>query len=77
MKLSIKLVLSSLAVNVLTSCSGGANQRRQAKDDNEYLNTQALEAWNDHKGDQHQFYPNYDIPHRNYAGGLGNSDDIR
>lgn len=40
MKLSSQLVLSSLAVFVLTACSGGANQRRQAKDDFEYLNSQ-------------------------------------
>ncbi|MEF1192969.1 outer membrane protein assembly factor BamC, partial [Vibrio parahaemolyticus] len=46
MKLSSQLVLSSLAVFVLTACSGGANQRRQAKDDFEYLNTPALDALN-------------------------------
>ncbi len=46
MKLSSQLVLSSLAVFVLTACSGGANQRRQAKDDFEYLNSPNLGEWN-------------------------------
>ena len=62
MKLSSQLVFSSLAVFVLTACSGGANQRRQAKDDFEYLNTPALEEWSVPAGAQPQFYPNYRIP---------------
>ncbi|AXB32126.1 outer membrane protein assembly factor BamC [Vibrio campbellii] len=77
MKLSSQLVLSSLAVFVLTACSGGANQRRQAKDDFEYLNTPALEEWSVPAGAQPQFYPNYRIPQGNYAGGIGKEVDIR
>ncbi|MGR5235543.1 outer membrane protein assembly factor BamC [Vibrio alfacsensis] len=77
MKLSSQLVLSSLAVFVLTACSGGANQRRQAKDDFEYLNTPALEEWTVSQGAQPQFYPNYTIPQGNFEGGIGQSVDIR
>ncbi|MGR5067012.1 MULTISPECIES: outer membrane protein assembly factor BamC [Vibrio] len=77
MKLSSQLVLSSLAVFVLTACSGGANQRRQAKDDFEYLNTPALDEWSVPVDAQPQFYPNYQIPQGNYVGGVGKSVDIR
>ncbi|MGU3845850.1 outer membrane protein assembly factor BamC, partial [Vibrio diabolicus] len=76
MKLSSQLVLSSLAVFVLTACSGGANQRRQAKDDFEYLNSPNLGEWNVPQGAQPQFYPNYEIPQGNYAGGVGKDVDI-
>lgn len=77
MKLSSQLVMSSLAVFVLTACSGGANQRRQAKDDFEYLNTESLSEWNMPADAQPQFYPNYDIPQGNFEGGLGKAVDIR
>ena len=77
MKLSSQLVLSSLAVFVLTACSGGANQRRQAKDDFEYLNTESLSEWNMPADAQPQFYPNYDIPQGNFEGGIGKAVDIR
>ncbi|NOH66477.1 outer membrane protein assembly factor BamC [Vibrio rotiferianus] len=77
MKLSSHLVMSSLAVFVLTACSGGANQRRQAKDDFEYLNTESLSEWNMPADAQPQFYPNYDIPQGNFEGGIGKAVDIR
>ncbi len=77
MKLSSQLVMSSLAVFVLTACSGGANQRRQAKDDFEYLNTESLSEWNMPADAQPQFYPNYDIPQGNFEGGIGKAVDIR
>ncbi|BBL89533.1 outer membrane protein assembly factor BamC [Vibrio rotiferianus] len=77
MKLSSQLVMSSLAVFVLTACSGGANQRRQAKDDFEYLNTEPLSEWNMPADAQPQFYPNYDIPQGNFEGGIGKAVDIR
>ncbi|AXY00562.1 outer membrane protein assembly factor BamC [Vibrio alfacsensis] len=77
MKLSSQLVLSSLAVFVLTACSGAANQRRQAKDDFEYLNTPALEEWNVPADAQRQYYPNYTIPQGSYTGGIGKQVDIR
>ncbi|CAK4068955.1 outer membrane protein assembly factor BamC [Vibrio sp. MarTm2] len=77
MKLSHQLVLSSLAVFVLTACSGNATQRRQAKDDFEYLDTPALEEWKMAEGAEPQFYTNYQIPQGDYAGGIGKEVDIR
>ncbi|CAE6912829.1 outer membrane protein assembly factor BamC [Vibrio sp. B1FLJ16] len=77
MKLSSQLVLSSLAVFVLTACSGGANQRRQAKDDFEYLNTPELGEWNVPQGAQSQYYPNFEIPQGDFVGGVGKDVDIR
>jgi outer membrane protein assembly factor BamC len=77
MKLSSQLVMSSLAVFVLTACSGGANQRRQAKDDFEYLDSEPLSEWNMPADAQPQFYPNYDIPQGNFEGGIGKAVDIR
>ncbi len=77
MKLSSQLVLSSLAVFVLTACSGGANQRRQAKDDFEYLNTPELGEWNMPQGAKPLYYPNFEIPQGDFAGGVGKEVDIR
>ena len=77
MKLSSQLVLSSLAVFVLTACSGGATQRRQAKDDFEYLNTPALKEWKLAIDSQPHFYPNYRIPEGKFKGGAGQDVDIR
>ncbi|MGR5470582.1 outer membrane protein assembly factor BamC, partial [Vibrio astriarenae] len=54
-----------------------ANQRRQAKDDCEYLNTPAVDEWSVPVDAQPQFYPNYQIPQGNYVGGVGKSVDIR
>lgn len=61
MKFSRQLVLSSLAVFVLSACSGSATQRRQAKDDFAYLETPPLEQWQLPEGATPQFYPNYNI----------------
>ncbi len=77
MKLSSQLVLSSLAVFVLTACSGGATKRRQAKDDFEYLNTPTLGEWNVPQGAQPEYYPNFDIPQGDFSGGVGKVVDIR
>ncbi|EJE8557291.1 outer membrane protein assembly factor BamC [Vibrio vulnificus] len=77
MKFSRQLVLSSLAVFVLSACSGSATQRRQAKDDFAYLETPPLEQWQLPEGATPQFYPNYDIPQGEFAGGIGKQVDIR
>ncbi|GAJ73768.1 LOW QUALITY PROTEIN: outer membrane protein NlpB [Vibrio sp. JCM 18904] len=75
MKLSSQLVLSSLAVFVLTACSGGANQRRQAKDDFEYLNSPKFGV-ECPTGCTASVLPLRD-PSGNYAGGVGKDVDIR
>ena len=77
MKFSHQLVISSLAVLVLSACSGGPEQRRQAKDDFEYLNTPSFEKWAVQSDAKEQFYPNYDIPAGEYNGPIGKSVDIR
>ncbi|WP_261903010.1 outer membrane protein assembly factor BamC [Vibrio fortis] len=77
MKYSHQLVIGSLAVFVLTACSGSATQRRQAKDDFEYLETPELTQWQLPEDATPQFYPNYDIPKGEFAGGTGRDVDIR
>ncbi|MBE4593822.1 outer membrane protein assembly factor BamC [Vibrio navarrensis] len=77
MKFSRQLVLSSLAVLVLTACSSSPTQRRQAKDDFTYLETADLQTWNLPDGATAQFYPNFDIPQGNFTGGIGQEVDIR
>lgn len=77
MKFSRQLVLSSLAVLVLTACSNSPTQRRQAKDDFTYLETTDLQTWNLPEGATAQFYPNFDIPQGNFSGGIGQEVDIR
>ncbi|EOB4962266.1 outer membrane protein assembly factor BamC [Vibrio vulnificus] len=77
MKFSRQLVLSSLAVFVLSACSGSATQRRQAKDDFAYLETPPLEQWQLPEGATPQFYPNYNIPQGEFTGGTGKQVDIR
>ncbi|GLT16410.1 outer membrane protein assembly factor BamC [Vibrio zhanjiangensis] len=77
MKLSHQLVVSSLAVFVLSACSGSATQRRQAKDDFDYLNTQPLTEWKEVTGAEIRTYPNYQIPSGEFSGGIGKDVDIR
>lgn len=77
MKFTHQLVISSLAVFVLSACSGGASQRRQAKDDFDYLETPALKEWQLPQGATPQFYPNYEIPSGDFSGGIGPIVDIR
>ncbi|WP_194438695.1 outer membrane protein assembly factor BamC [Vibrio fluminensis] len=77
MKLSSQLVVSSLAVFVLSACSGGADQRRQADNDFDYLNTPSLENWTPLVGSETRFYTNYQIPQGDFKGGVGNQVDIR
>ena len=77
MKLSPQLVVSSLAVFVLSACSGGASQRRQAQDDFEYLNTPPMKEWQSAQGAEPKFYTNYLIPQGDFVGGIGSQVDIR
>ncbi len=77
MKFSHQLVVSSLAVFVLSACSSNPTQRRQAKDDFDYLDTPALKAWQYPQQGKRQHYANFDIPNGNYQGGIGTEVDIR
>ncbi|WP_428771797.1 outer membrane protein assembly factor BamC [Vibrio sp.] len=77
MKFSRQLVVSSLAVVVLAACSGDPAQRRQAKNDFDYLSTPPLRDWKMPEGAEPEFYPNYDIPQGDYHGQIGKQVDIR
>ncbi len=76
MKFTRQLVISSLAVFVLSACSN-STQRRQAKDDFTYLKTKDFSEWQLPEGATPEFYPNFDIPQGQYQGGVGRSVDIR
>lgn len=77
MKFSHQLVISSLAVLVLSACAGDPEQRRQAKDDFAYLDTSLDQEWVTLPDAQPQFYPQYNIPQGDYKGKLGPDVDIR
>ncbi len=77
MKLSHQLVLSSLAVLVLTACSNDPAERRQAKNDFKYLDSKLADSWNLPADAQPEFYPQYTIPEGEFAGQLGKDVDIR
>ncbi|PWI34434.1 outer membrane protein assembly factor BamC [Vibrio albus] len=77
MKFSRQLVVSSLAVIVLSACSSSPAERRQAGDDFSYLETKAFEAWTLPEGAESLFYPNYDIPAGEFKGPVGSAVDIR
>ncbi len=77
MKFSRQLVIGSLAVVVLSACSANPEQRRQAKDDFDYLDYTASEPWAVPNGTVGEFYPNYNIPAGNYSGPVGRDVDIR
>lgn len=72
-----KLGLSAVMVATLAACSGGAEQRRQAQDDFEYLDTQPLKTWQGLADQSGQFSTNYRIPETNYSGEVGRGVDIR
>ncbi|WP_086982672.1 outer membrane protein assembly factor BamC [Vibrio aphrogenes] len=77
MKFSHQLVISSLAVLVLSACAGDPEERRQAKDDFAYLDTSLDQQWKSLPDAQPQFYPQYNVPQGNFSGNLGPAVDIR
>ncbi|OEF23982.1 outer membrane protein assembly factor BamC [Vibrio rumoiensis] len=77
MKFSHQLVVSTLAVLVLSACAGDPEKRRQAKDDFAYLDTTLDQQWVIPSDAQPQFYPQYRIPKGNYTGNTGPDVDIR
>ncbi|WCE30475.1 outer membrane protein assembly factor BamC [Vibrio sp. SCSIO 43137] len=77
MKFSSQLVISSLAVVVLSACSSSPAERRQARDDFDYLDTPSFESWQMLPDAKEVTYPNYSIPAGSYNGPIGNAVDIR
>ncbi|GAB7218182.1 outer membrane protein assembly factor BamC [Vibrio comitans] len=77
MKFVNQLVLSSLAVAILSGCAGSAAERRQAKDDFKYLDAKPLDVLVSPPDQQLEEYPNYQIPKGEYVGGTGREVDIR
>ncbi|PMK04987.1 outer membrane protein assembly factor BamC [Vibrio sp. 10N.261.55.A7] len=77
MKFSRQLVMTSLAVLVLSACSSDPSSRRQAKDDFEYMDTPEFTEWKFLEGAEPNFYDDYEIPKGDFNGELGQAVDIR
>lgn len=72
-----RLVVTAVMVATLAGCSGGAERRRQAKQDFTYLETKPLASWNLPGGAQASQVDDYAIPAQAFAGELGSAVDIR
>ncbi|WGV99566.1 outer membrane protein assembly factor BamC [Vibrio sp. YMD68] len=77
MKFSHQLVMTSLAVLVLSACSSDPSHRRQAKDDFEYLNTPEFKEWQAPADAKPYLYDDFVIPAGEFNGELGRDVDIR
>lgn len=77
MKPVFRLGLCAIMVTGLVACSGGAEQRRQAKDDFDYLNTTPLSEWQTLPDQAPYFSTNYQIPSQGFEGEVGKDVDIR
>ncbi|KXF81237.1 outer membrane protein assembly factor BamC [Enterovibrio coralii] len=76
MKPVVKFGLSAVMVATLAACSG-AETRRQASDDFEYLNAPAPTEWKTLPDQQPEFTGAYAIPQGNFDGPVGPRVDIR
>ncbi|ELR64341.1 Outer membrane protein NlpB [Photobacterium marinum] len=72
-----RLAVTAVMVAVLAGCSGGAERRRQANQDFNYLETKPLGAWNLPAEAQASQVYDYAIPAQNFQGELGAGVDIR
>lgn len=77
MKFVNQLVISSLAVAILSGCAGSAAERRQAKDDFKYLDVESTPPLASSPNQTLEHYPDYDIPSGDFTGGTGRDVDIR
>lgn len=77
MNVKTRFVVGSLMIAVLSACSSSPTERRQAKQDFKYLETQPLVEWKTPESAKPEFYPQYDIPQGEYQGGVGKAVDIR
>lgn len=77
MNLNNRFVISAVVTAMLAGCAGSAEERRQAKQDFNYLETEPLKEWNQPEGTQKEQYPQYVIPSGEFKGGIGRDVDIR
>ncbi|CED72100.1 lipoprotein 34 NlpB [Aliivibrio wodanis] len=77
MKVNTRFVVGSLMIAVLSACSSSPTERRQAKQDFKYLETQPLKEWQQPTEAKPEFYTQYDIPKGDFSGGVGKEVDIR
>ncbi|MGR5143549.1 outer membrane protein assembly factor BamC [Photobacterium sp. DNB23_23_1] len=77
MNYKYKLVAAAVAVVTLAGCSDGAERRRQANQDFNYLDTQQLESWTLPSDAQSSQVSDYAIPAGEYQGAIGAGVDIR
>lgn len=77
MKFTHQLVVSSLAVLILSGCTDSPAQRREARGDFDYLSTEPMQTWKDPTNVHPQVYTKYQIPKGDYKGALGKGVDIR
>ncbi|OBT16920.1 outer membrane assembly protein BamC [Vibrio sp. UCD-FRSSP16_10] len=77
MKFVNQLVISALAVAMLSGCAENAAERRQAKDDFKYLEATPMPDIVSSPEQQLEVYPDYVIPKGDYVGGIGKEVDIR
>jgi outer membrane protein assembly factor BamC len=77
MNLNNRCVVTVLVTAVLAGCAGSAEERRQPKQDFNYLETEPLKEWNQPEGTRKEQYPQYVIPAGDFRGGIGRDVDIR
>lgn len=77
MKKSHRLVAGSLVALVITGCSTGVQERREAKNDFTYLNTSPLTEWTAAPNTLPYVYKDYEIPKGDFTGAKGKNVDIR
>ncbi|KJF85601.1 outer membrane protein assembly factor BamC [Photobacterium phosphoreum] len=77
MNYKYRLALAAVVATSITACSSGADSRRQAAQDFNYLNTPSLESWTLPAGAQPFSNTDYTIPQRVYQGEVGTKVDIR
>lgn len=77
MKFSGQLVVSVLAVSLLSACSNQAQERKQARDDFSYLNASGFKAWNTPPNSKFEATPSFQIAQGDFSGPVGKRVDIR
>ncbi|MDO6708451.1 outer membrane protein assembly factor BamC [Photobacterium sp. 1_MG-2023] len=77
MNVNYKLAVTAVMVAALAGCSGGAERRRQANQDFNYLETAALGSWNSPSESVATVSNEYAIPPKEYPGSIGKAVDIR